>query len=141
MYGMLQDDLHALSKLTVLEQLTLTGPAAPSSRVSAGLVAGIAPLTQLQTLTLKLRACPFTMLRPDLPPILLGSLVQPCQCLWYNVVNVSGFTESMLLKSNLSGSASDCVRVNKRSRSKRNFCLSRSVFYSRLYSCYAYFGL
>lgn len=70
-----QDDLHALSKLTVLEQLTLTGPAAPSSRVSAGLVAGIAPLTQLQTLTLKLRACPFTMLRPDLPPILLGSLV------------------------------------------------------------------
>lgn len=29
----------------------------------------------MQELTLKLQACPFTMLRPDLPGVLLGALV------------------------------------------------------------------
>ena len=70
-----QTDLAGLSALTVLESLSLAGPAAPPCRVSAALAEGLAPLTQLQHLTLKLQACPFTMLRPDLPGVLLGALV------------------------------------------------------------------
>lgn len=62
--------------LSGLRELSLTGPAAPSALVSAALVAGLAPLTQLESLTLKLQACPFTMLRPDLPAVLLGALVR-----------------------------------------------------------------
>lgn len=47
----MQTDLAGLSNLTVLKSLKLTGPAAPSCRVSAGLAAGLAPLVQLQVLT------------------------------------------------------------------------------------------
>lgn len=70
-----QDDLADMCHLSSLQSLTLTGPAAPSCKVSAALAAGIAPLTQLQELNLKLQANQFTMLRPDLPAVLLGALV------------------------------------------------------------------
>ncbi len=71
----MQEDLSGLAALGRLQELSLTGPAAPPCRVSAALAAGLAPLTQLKALTLKLQACPFTMLRPDLPAVLLGALV------------------------------------------------------------------
>ncbi len=70
-----QADLAGLKHLTTLERLKLTGPSAPSNAVSTALAEGLSPLTQLAELTLKLQACPFTMLRPDLPGMLLGALV------------------------------------------------------------------
>jgi hypothetical protein len=54
-----QDDLAALSTLTALESLSLTGPSTPPCRVSAGLAAGLAPLVQLQV-------CPWSVSSPTL---------------------------------------------------------------------------